>query len=204
MADDKRKQLLMKDHRLEKLKRLRSLPLLDARHLERWIDKASSLRSCFALTETDLENKPRCPHCSFNPGQDSTILSSVTIDDLEDALGDMEERWSHSIVSSLHDPTVKESIKLLDSSLQRKIAAVIDSGTLPDEPSDELIRAIFDVESGLQKVEIDMNEVKQTLVASGSAHKPDEVNDKFEALVSKKVKGILPDKVRIVFTDKDH
>ncbi len=77
VADDKRKQQLMKDLRLEKLKRLRSLPLLDAKHLERWIDRVGSLRSCFALTEKDLESKPRCPHCSFNPGQDIIFFFRV-------------------------------------------------------------------------------------------------------------------------------
>ena len=202
VADDKRKQQLMKDYRLEKLKRLRNLPLLDAKHLERWIDKVSSLRSCFALTENDLEGKPRCPHCSFNPGQDNIILSSQIIDELADVLDDMEERWSHTVISSLHDPTVEESIKLLEPSSQGTIAEVIESGTIPDAPSDELIQALIEVEGGLQKVEIDMNEVKHALIAAGSARKPDEVKDRFEELLSKKIKGSLADKVRIVFTDK--
>ena len=202
VADDKRKQQLMKDRRLEKLKRFRSLPLLDARHLERWIDRVGSLRSCFALTEKDLESKPRCPHCNFNPGQESTVLSSQIIDELEDALIDMEERWTHTVVSSLHDPTVEESIKLLEPSSQGKIAEVIECGTLSDDPSDELVQALIEVEGGLQKVEIDMEEVRQALIAAGSARKPDEVKDRFDELLSKKIKGSSTDKVRIVFTDK--
>jgi len=202
VADDKRKQQLMKDRRLEKLRRLRSLPLLDARHLERWIDRVGSLRSCFALTEKDLESKPRCPHCSFNPGQDIIFFSSQTIDELEDALTDMEERWSHTVVSSLCDPTVEESIKLLEPSSQVTIAEVIESGTVPDEPSDELIQALIEIERGLQKVEIDMKDVRQALIAAGSARKPDEVKDRFDELLSKKIKGSSTDKVRIVFTDK--
>jgi hypothetical protein len=202
VADDKRKQQLMKDSRLEKLKRLRSLPLLDAKHLERWIDRVSSLRSCFALTENDLDSKPRCPHCSFNPGQDSIVFSSQIIDELADVLDDMEEKWSNTVISSLHDPIVEESIKLLEPSSQGTIAELIESGTIPDAPSDELIQALIEVEGGLQKVEIDMNEVKQALIAAGSARKPDEVKDRFEELLSKKIKGCSADKVRIVFTDK--
>ncbi len=203
VADDKRKQQIMKDPRVEKLRRLKSLPLLDAQHLDRWIDKVVSLKSCFALTENDLEGTtPKCPHCSFNPSQESTVLSSETIDNLEDSLGEIETRWSQTIISSLRDPIVEESIKLLEPSSQKEIEEIIDSRSIPDNPSEELIRALVEIESGLQKVEIDMVEVRQALIAAGSARRPDEVKERFEELISKKTKGSSANKVRIVFTDK--
>jgi hypothetical protein len=47
-----------------------------------------------------------------------------------------------------------------------------------------------------------MKDVRQALIAAGSARKPEEVKDRFEQLLSKNIKGSSTDKVRIVFTDK--
>ena len=61
--EDKRKAQLMGDERLKDLQKLSTIDLMPRQHLSDFQNRLAGLRSCFALTEQELEASPVCPHC---------------------------------------------------------------------------------------------------------------------------------------------
>ena len=65
MNDDKRKAVLLRDARLNTLKQLTTIDLMPASQLTDFQNRLAGLKSCFALTEQELQALPICPHCGF-------------------------------------------------------------------------------------------------------------------------------------------
>ena len=65
--EDKRKAQLMVDKRLKDLQKLSTIDLMPRQHLADFQNRLAGLKSCFALTEQELDASPVCPHCSFKP-----------------------------------------------------------------------------------------------------------------------------------------
>jgi hypothetical protein len=62
--EDKRKTKLMADERLKVLQKLSTIELMPRQHLTDFQNRLAGLKSCFALTEQDLNASPVCPNCS--------------------------------------------------------------------------------------------------------------------------------------------
>jgi ElaB/YqjD/DUF883 family membrane-anchored ribosome-binding protein len=69
--EDKRKARLTNDERLKVLQKLSTIDLMPRQHLSDFQNRLASLKSCFALTEQELEASPVCPHCGFKPAAES-------------------------------------------------------------------------------------------------------------------------------------
>ena len=67
--EDKRKAQLTVDKRLKDLQRLSTIELMPRQHLADFQNRLGGLKSCFALTEQELDASPVCPHCSFQTGR---------------------------------------------------------------------------------------------------------------------------------------
>jgi hypothetical protein len=69
--EDKCKAQLMGDKRLKDLQKLSTIDLMPRQHLSDFQNRLAGLKSCFALTEQELEASPVCPHCGFRPAAES-------------------------------------------------------------------------------------------------------------------------------------
>ncbi|MCK5097857.1 MAG: ATP-binding protein, partial [Desulfobacteraceae bacterium] len=65
--DDKRKAKLMTDSRIQTLQKLAGIELMPRQQLNDFHNQLVPLKSCFSMTENDLEKSPVCPHCNFRP-----------------------------------------------------------------------------------------------------------------------------------------
>ncbi|MEI6310192.1 MAG: DUF6079 family protein, partial [bacterium] len=61
--EDRRKAQLMGDKQLKDLQKLSTIDLMPRQHLLDFQNRLAGLKSCFALTEQELEASPICPHC---------------------------------------------------------------------------------------------------------------------------------------------
>ncbi|NQU65180.1 MAG: ATP-binding protein, partial [SAR324 cluster bacterium] len=98
--DDKRKAGLMNDVRLQKLQTLAGVDLMPKQQLSDFQDQLGSLRSCFSMTEQNLEKTPVCPDCGFRPSaeyQSAQVQGPVILDQLDEKLDRMLADWTKAI-----------------------------------------------------------------------------------------------------------
>jgi hypothetical protein len=75
--EDKRKAKLMVDDRLKILQKLSTIDLMPRQHLTDFQNRLAGLRSCFAITEQELDTSPICTHCGFRPAAEGISGSGL-------------------------------------------------------------------------------------------------------------------------------
>ena len=218
--EDKRKSALMGDERLKTLSRLSTIDLMPRQHLADFQNRLAGLKSCFALTEQDLDASPVCPHCGFRPsaeivrGPKSEVQShddlglgtldfglvnvAVVLDQLDDELDKMIKGWTATLISNLEDPTTRGNLDLLRPEPRKLVNGFIKKRALPDEINQDFIHALGEVLSGLQKVPVKIADLRAALLKGGSPATPAEMKKRFEEYLDELTKGHEPGKVRII------
>ena len=197
--DDARKRRLLKDERLKKVSALATIDLMPRRQLTDFQDRLAGVRSCFGLTEQDLVAPPECPHCGFRPATESTpARAGDLLSNLDDELDTILCGWTQTLLTNLDDPIVSEQVALLDSSEGRLVSAFIESRTLPEDLDHSFVHGVRTLLSGLAKVVIATQDLRDALISGGSPATIDEITARFEDYLSERAKGKDREKVRIV------
>ncbi len=197
--DDKRKEQLLKDERLEILKKLATIDLMPRQQLTDFQNRLASLKSCFALTDKNLNISPVCPHCSYQPASEALSAPASTIlNSLEDELDMLLDDWTQTLLSNLEDPTTRDNLELLRPEERSLVDAFLKERKLPDKLSQDFIHALKDVLSGLVKITMKTSELRKALLSGGSPVTPEEMKKRFEEYLNKIIKGYEQDKVRII------
>ncbi len=201
LKEDKRKVQLINDDRLKTLQKLSTIDLMPRQHLTDYQNRLAAQKSCFTLIEQELNASPLCPHCQFKPGVESVyggMPVSAILNSFDDELDKMLENWTQTILTNLEDPTTKENINLLKPAERKLIDGFIKKRNLPDDLNQDFIHALKEVLSGLTKVAVSINELREALLSGGSPATPTEMRKRFEEYLEKLTKGKEPGKVRIV------
>ena len=197
--EDKRKAELVKDDRLKVLQKLSTIELMPRQHLTDFQHRLAGLKSCFALTEQDLDASPKCPHCQFKPSVENVVTSAANqLDGLDTELEKMVDDWAQTLLSNLDDPTTKANLDLLTAERKKLVTGFVKNRVLPEELDQEFIQALQEVLSGLSKVSVKMPELRDELLKGGSPVTPEEMKKRFEQYLDQLIKGKEPGKVRIV------
>jgi succinate dehydrogenase flavin-adding protein (antitoxin of CptAB toxin-antitoxin module) len=201
VSEDKRKAQLMGDERLKDLQKLSTIDLMPRQHLLDFQNRLAGLKSCFALTEQELEGSPVCPHCNFKPGAESREIgtpAATMLNALDGELDKLVENWIQTLLSNLEDPTTKGNLSLLKREPRKLVDGFIKKRTLPDKLDQDFIHALQEVLSGLTKVSVKLGDLRDALLAGGSPATPTELRKRFEEYLEEITKGKEPGKVRIV------
>lgn len=197
--EDKRKTKLMADERLKVLQKLSTIELMPRRHLTDFQNRLAGLKSCFALTEQELNASPVCPNCNFKSGSEPPAAPAGSVlDGLDEELDKMVENWTQTLLNNLEDPTTKGNLNLLKSEPKKLVNGFIKKRSLPDELDQNFIHALSEVLSGLQKVPIETADLRAALLSGGSPVTPAEMKQRFEDYLDQLTRGKEPGKVRIV------
>jgi hypothetical protein len=197
--DDKRKAKLLSDPRLQTLLKLASIDLMPKQQLTDFQNRLAGLKSCFALTEQDMESTPICPHCGFRPSVESfSAFGSQVIDQMDDELDSMVSAWTSTILSNLEDPITKANMGLLKREDREQLEAFIETKELPVPLDGNFVHALKEVLSGLVKVTVQSKGLQQALQVTDGPATPTEMKKRFEEYIDKLTKGKDPTKVRIV------
>lgn len=197
--EDKRKAKLMSDERLRDLQKLSTIDLMPRQHLSDFQNRLAGLKSCFALTEQELEASPVCPHCNFKPGPELPAASAATmLDALDGELDKLVENWTQTLLANLEDPTTKGNLSLLKLEPRKLVDRFIKKRTLPDDLDQDFIHALQEALSGLTKVSVKVGDLRDALLAGGSPATPAEMRKRFEEYLDGLTKGKEPGRVRIV------
>jgi hypothetical protein len=218
--EDKRKAQLMGDERLKDLQKLSTIDLMPRQHLSDFQNRLAGLKSCFALTEQELEASPVCPHCGFRPAAEAVagpmsrvqgqndfgpgtrdfglINAAAVLQQLDEQLDKMIEEWTAALISNLADPITKGNLSLLKPEPRKLVDGFIKKETLPDDLDQDFIHALQEVLSGLTKVSVKIADLRDALLSGGSPATPAEMRKRFEEYLDGLTKGKEPGKVRIV------
>ena len=200
VIDDKRKAGLLNDQRLQTLIKLAGIDLMPRQQLTDYQNRLAGLKSCFALTEQNLEASPYCPHCEFRPSVETgTAAGSHGIDQMDDQLDVMVTAWTSIILSNLEDPITQNNMELLKINDRGPLEDFIKSKELPVPPDSGFIHALKEVLSDLVKITVKTQELQQALQVTDGTATPTEMKKRFEDYIDQLTKGENPAKVRIVF-----
>ncbi|MBN2054301.1 ATP-binding protein, partial [bacterium] len=174
--DDKRKAALLNDPRLEILRKLAGIDLMPRQQLTDYQNRLVGLKSCFDLTEQNLDASPICPHCGFKPSLEAVGGSGVAghgssdsqpatrdsgpsnasaiLNTLDDELDRMLESWTKVLLANLEDPITQANMDLLKMDDREPLEAFIQSKELPVPLDSNFVHALKEVLSGLVKVTV--------------------------------------------------
>lgn len=205
--DDKRKAGLLGDQRLQTLLKLAGIDLMPRQQLTDYQNRLAGLKSCFALTEQNLDASPICPHCRFRPvveigvsGSDNAQLGNAAaiLNALDDELDRMLENWTKVLLSNLEDPVTQANMDLLKIDDREPLEAFIKSKELPVPLDSNFVHALKEVLSGLVKVTVKAQELQQALQVTDGPATPAEMKKRFEEYIDRLTKGKDPANVRMV------
>jgi hypothetical protein len=197
--DDKRKTALMRDERLVRLQKLSTIDLMPVQHLTDFQNRLAGLKSCFALTQEEIEASPVCPHCQFRPATEMTAgPAGKVLAQLDDELDGLLAAWTQTLLANLDDPTTRENLSLLKPEPKKQIDLFMKKGELPDTLEQDFIQALQEVLSGLVKVVVKAEDLRAALLTGGSPASPAEMKKRFERYLDDLAKGKEPSKVRVV------
>ncbi len=197
--DDKRKAGLLNDQRLQTLLKLAGIDLMPRQQLTETQNRLAGLKSCFALTEQNLDASPICPHCGFRPSVETgAAAGSQMIDQMDAQLDAMVTAWTSTILSNLEDPITQANMDLLKIDDREPLEAFIKSKELPVPLDSNFVHALKEVLSGLVKVTVKAQELQQALQVTDGPATPAEMKKRFEEYIDQLTKGKDPAKVRIV------
>jgi hypothetical protein len=197
--DDKRKAGLLNDQRLQTLLKLAGIDLMPRQQLTDYQNRLAGLKSCFALTEQNLDASPICPHCGFRPSVETgAAAGSQMIDQMDAQLDAMVAAWTSTILSNLEDPITQANMDLLKIDDREPLEAFIKSKELPVPLDSNFVHALKEVLSGLVKVTVKAQELQRALQVTDGPATPAEMKKRFEEYIDQLTKGKDPAKVRIV------
>lgn len=196
---DKRKSELMADERNKVLQKLSTIGLMPRQHLTDFQNRLANLKSCFALTEQDIDALSICPYCSYRPVEEPlATFAEAMLDDMDSELDKLVDSWTQTLLDNLEDPTIKDNLNLLKPVPKKLIIGFIKKQVLSDDIDQDFINALNEVLSGLEKLSIKTSDILNALLAKGSPASPVEMKQRFEEYLDGLTKGKEPNKVRII------
>ncbi len=197
--EDRKKGRLLQDERLQKLKSLATIDLMPRQHLMDFQNRLAGLKSCFALTEQDLEASAECPHCHYRPVAELvTAPAGQALRTLDDEMDNLLTSWTQTLLGNLADPTTREHLALLKPNQREMVQRFMKSKKLPDALDHDFIQAVQEVLRGLAKVVVTTAELRSALLSAGSPATLAEMKKRFADFLDEKAKGKDPARVRIV------
>ncbi|MDY0042523.1 MAG: DUF6079 family protein, partial [Desulforhabdus sp.] len=96
------------------------------------------------------------------------------------------------------DPIIQANFELLKASQRELITAFLASKTLPDPVTPEFVATIQEALSGLEKILVTGDDIKQALLTGGSPATPEDLRRRFESFMTERCKGKDASKLRFV------
>jgi hypothetical protein len=197
--DDKKKELL-KDARLEKLKRLADgISLLPHASLSELRNRLANLKPCFSLVKDDLDANPFCPHCSFRPQEEALgATGAAVLQDIDGQFDSLLDQWRKTLLDNLADPTAKKSIDLLPGKQKAAVEEFLRARDFPEKIDSDLVQGVQAALSGLTAIRVKLHDLLAELGGGNAPCTVEEFKSRIEAFVQKITRGKELVKVRLV------
>ncbi|MBX9583980.1 MAG: hypothetical protein K2X87_27080, partial [Gemmataceae bacterium] len=153
--EDSKKKELLKDQRLDSLKKLTGVSLLPHSSLGELQSRLTKVQTCFTLVKDDLDASAICPHCNFRPQEENMGASGVAVlDQIDKQLDGLLENWTKTLLENLDDPTATTSIALLPAPQKGAVNTFLKAKKLPEKISNDLVQGMQTALSGLVAISV--------------------------------------------------
>lgn len=200
VSEDKTKNAMRKDSRLVAMRALAGISLMPTSQLTSFEENLDKLKSCASLIDSELSASPVCPHCNFRPAneQGDLLPAANVLKKLDDELDRLLEGWVQTLVDNLEDPIIQSNFELLKDLSRKIVTGFAETKTLPDMVTPEFVSAVQEALSGLEKMVVAGDEIREALLQGGSPATPDDLRKRFEAFLNDRCKGKDTTKLRFV------
>lgn len=200
VAEDKTKTALRKDSRLATMRALAGISLMPTSQLTVFEEKLDNLKSCYQLSDTELVVSPFCPHCSYKPVNESLPfgVAANVLTRLDDELDRLLAGWQQTLLDNLDDPIIQANLDLLKAAARTLIQSFVTSKTLPDPLTPDFVSSVQEALSGLEKIAVISEDIKNALLHGGSPATPEDLRKRFEVFLNERCKGKDATKLRFV------
>lgn len=199
-TEENTKSALRKDPRLIAMRALAGISLMPTSQLTTFEEKLDKLKSCASLLESDLSASPVCPHCGFRPAneQGDLLPAANVLKQMDDELDRLIDGWRQTLLDNLDDPIIQENFDLLKHAARGIVNGFISSKALPEPVTAEFVAAVQEALSGLEKINVSGEDIRQALLQGGSPATPEDLRKRFEAFLNGRCKGKDTTKLRFV------
>ena len=156
-----------------------------------------ALKTCYELTEPEMQKQADCPHCHFNPADNDSKPVHGRLGQIEDKADEVLNGWTNTLKSALEDPMLESQKALLGKNARAAIDKFLQSGHLPIPVDQQFIDAVNTLLSGMESVELPLDELHRAM-ASWSPCAPDEFKTRLTDWIDRHTSGHDKSKVRIV------
>ena len=196
LAQDKEKNALLQDYRLRNLRRLATIETINRQQLTEFDRQLGQLKTGTALSEKDLETEPKA---DFWPSMEDVSVSAETrLKNLKSELEKIYKTWTHALLNDLADPVIQSHFDLLKSGQKKLLGEFTAAKELPDDITQEFLAAIQQALSGLSKVQVRLDDLRDKLFPDGSPATLDELRKRFNEYIEQLLKGRDAGKIRLV------
>jgi Family of unknown function (DUF6079) len=196
--DDKRKVALLNDVRLQTLVKLAGIDLMPRQQITEFQNRLVGLKSCFALTEQNLDAAPVCPHCGFRSSIEMGMAAGAQLEQLDNYLDVLLTGWTNTLLGNLEDPITQANLELLKADDRELLEGFIATRELPAPLDNNFVHALKEVLLGLVKISLKVQGLQQALQVTDGPATPAEMKKRFDAYIDQLTRGKDPAKVRIV------
>lgn len=156
-----------------------------------------ALKTCFELTEPEMQKQADCPHCHFNPADNDSKPVHGRLGQIEDKADEVLDGWTNALKSALEDPMLEEQKALLGKNARAAIDKFLQSGHLPIPVDQQFIDSVNSMLSGLESLEVHMDKLQAVMTSWGPCT-PEDFKQKLAQWVDSQTSGKDKSKVRIV------
>jgi hypothetical protein len=192
-ADAMTKERLMKSDEKRICDIIKDSEFVNAAEYQQWINQVTSLREAdIMLTKARVMQEP---YHDFNP-REYAGKPLFKINDLEEQLSGLADKWTLSMRVVLKDPTVQDNLDMLKAGDRDMVEAFASGQTgLTTASAGPLRNLITQLAQGIDKVEVSPDDFRKTL---SKPLTPQEAIDTFTAYINSLCAGKERNKVRII------
>jgi hypothetical protein len=197
LAESGRKGEILEGKLMANLRKLTGIAgILSLGKFHELCNELTVLKVCYELSPVELRHNHICPHCHFKPGEGEKPVKG-RLDFLENKLEDLSAEWTKTILAGIEDPLVKKDVEYLKPGQKKAMEEFIASRKLPEVVDNNFIEAVNLLLQGLDKVEIDVAELAETMTGWGPST-VDDLRNRFDSLLSSWTRGKDKAKVRLI------
>ena len=156
-----------------------------------------ALKTCYELTEPEMQKQADCPHCHFNPADNDSKPVHGRLGQIEDKADEVLNGWTSTLKSALEDPMLEEQKTLLGKNARATIDKFLQNGHLPIPVDQQFIDSVNSMLSGLESLEVHMDKLQAVMTSWGPCT-PEDFKQKLAQWVDSQTSGKDKSKVRIV------
>ena len=150
MNEDSKKKELLKDARLESLKKLTNVSLLPHSSLTELQNRLAKLQPCFTLVKDDLNSAPICPHCNFRPQEETLGASGMAVlQQIDEQLDGILENWCKTLLRKFGGSNCQEKHQATSHDQKEAINSFLKAKTFPEKISNDFVQGVQTALSGL-------------------------------------------------------